>query len=66
MASDDYFHCDPLICHKDRFHKDFINNLLYHQFISRGHPGLNRGQSDLQSDALPLSYAPLLRNALVL
>ena len=28
----------------------------------REHPGLNRGQSDLQSDALPLSYAPLLYN----
>jgi hypothetical protein len=57
IASNDYFHCDPQICHK-QFHKDFNNNLLYHLFISRGHPGLNRGQSDLQSDALPLSYAP--------
>ena len=40
-----------------------INNnhfKLYHLTISRGHPGWNRGQSDLmQSDALPaLSYAP--------
>ena len=26
--------------------------------VRREHPGLNRGQSDLQSDALPLSYAP--------
>ena len=35
------------------------NNNTYHCIrISREHPGLNRGQSDLQSDALPLSYAP--------
>jgi hypothetical protein len=26
--------------------------------VRREHPGLNRGQSDLQSDALPLSYTP--------
>ena len=26
--------------------------------ITREHSDLNRGQSDLQSDALPLSYAP--------
>lgn len=26
----------------------------------RGHPGLNQGPLDLQSNALPLSYIPLL------
>ena len=26
---------------------------------ARGHPGLNRGPLDLQSNALPLSYIPL-------
>ena len=26
----------------------------------RGHPGLNQGPLDLQSNALPLSYAPYL------
>ena len=28
-------------------------------FILRGHPGLNWGHFDLQSNALPLSYTPL-------
>ena len=28
----------------------------------RGHPDLNRGPLDLQSNALPLSYTPTLRN----
>ena len=36
--------------------------MTHSTIILRGHPGLNRGQSDLQSDALPLSYAPLLYN----
>ena len=27
---------------------------------ARGHPGLNRGPLDLQSNALPLSYTPML------
>lgn len=26
--------------------------------VSRGHPDLNQGPVDLQSNALPLSYAP--------
>ena len=26
---------------------------------ARGHPGLNRGPLDLQSNALPLSYTPV-------
>ena len=26
--------------------------------MSKGHPGLNRGPLDLQSNALPLSYIP--------
>ena len=34
--------------------------IIYNRRDYRGHPGLNRGQSDLQSDALPLSYAPRL------
>ena len=29
----------------------------------RGHPGLNQGPLDLQSNALPLSYIPLRQNA---
>jgi hypothetical protein len=37
-----------------------ISNGVSGLVTMRGHPGLNRGQSDLQSDALPLSYAPLL------
>ena len=28
---------------------------------ARGHPGLNRGPLDLQSNALPLSYTPSVR-----
>ena len=28
-------------------------------FIYRGHPGLNQGPVDLQSNALPLSYIPM-------
>ena len=27
--------------------------------IYRGHPGLNQGPIDLQSNALPLSYIPM-------
>ena len=27
--------------------------------IYRGHPGLNQGPVDLQSNALPLSYIPM-------
>ena len=30
--------------------------------VARGHPDLNRGPLDLQSNALPLSYTPLLHN----
>ena len=28
--------------------------------LYRGHPGLNRGPLDLQSNALPLSYTPVM------
>ena len=28
------------------------------KIINRGHPGLNQGPLDLQSNALPLSYTP--------
>ncbi|KRY12712.1 hypothetical protein T12_9839 [Trichinella patagoniensis] len=31
----------------------------------RGHPGLNRGPLDLQSNALPLSYTPTGYNGTV-
>ena len=29
-------------------------------FVFRGHPDLNRGPLDLQSNALPLSYMPII------
>jgi hypothetical protein len=34
--------------------------------IKRGHPGLNRGPLDLQSNALPLSYTPLIDGNFIL
>ena len=33
--------------------------------LARGHPDLNQGPLDLQSNALPLSYTPLRLNELV-
>ena len=32
---------------------------LANKSVARGHPGLNQGPLDLQSNALPLSYIPL-------
>ena len=38
-----------------------INAILYiMQLKKRGHPDLNQGPLDLQSNALPLSYTPHL------
>ncbi len=33
---------------------------FYTQKKIRGHPGLNQGPLDLQSNALPLSYIPMM------
>ena len=32
---------------------------------ARGHPGLNQGPLDLQSNALPLSYIPMCENVIL-
>ena len=43
--------------------KIFIENRKKNKMIRklRGHPGLNRGPLDLQSNALPLSYIPMFK-----
>ena len=46
--------------------KNHVNYFLRKMFSNknqrkiRGHPGSNRGPLDLQSNALPLSYIPML------
>ena len=43
-------------------HLEAKNGLQMGKF--RGHPGLNQGPLDLQSNALPLSYIPCRQNAI--
>lgn len=50
---------DKLMDYTYELMKDTNNTHIY-IVVHREHPGLNRGQSNLQSDALPLSYTPLL------
>ena len=42
--------------------KSFWRNVGKKKKKLRGHPDLNRGPLDLQSNALPLSYTPTLRD----
>ena len=37
------------------------SDTLAKKSAARGHPGLNRGPLDLQSNALPLSYIPIVK-----
>ncbi len=57
--------CEPVSNLKPEW---FLTTKLHHQHdkavkTNRGHPGLNRGPLDLQSNALPLSYIPFSKYA---
>ena len=57
-------HCMVRVMISDRkINKKFDNKVKYEK--ARGHPGLNQGPLDLQSNALPLSYIPMCENVIL-
>ena len=57
-------HCMVRVMISDRkINKKFDNEVKYEK--ARGHPGLNQGPLDLQSNALPLSYIPMCESVIL-